>query len=89
MSKISNEAGAEPDLGLDIFSWILEIVKQKILELIKKFSSLVDEIFEQRSDSMKQTTAETAALLQEKVQSSLLLSVVILLIVVLARVQGA
>ncbi|KAK4763970.1 hypothetical protein SAY87_013408 [Trapa incisa] len=82
-------AGAKPHSGLDIFGWFLEILKEKIDELLEKFRSLVDEIFKQQSDRMKATTAGTAtASFQEEVRSSLLLSVVILLIVVLARNCG-
>ncbi|PKI79522.1 hypothetical protein CRG98_000091 [Punica granatum] len=87
--RISEEASSEPDSGSDNLWWFLDIVKEKIMELIEKFKSLMDEIFKQHYGRAKQPTAEDTAQLEEKVRSSLLLTVVILLMVVLARVRGA
>ncbi|XP_057980153.1 uncharacterized protein LOC131165976 [Malania oleifera] len=78
----SNE---EPGFSTYILSWILHLTKATVMELIEKFKSLVNEIF-QPPDSEKHT-AETKDTLEEKLRSSVLLSVVILLIVVVTRFQ--
>ncbi|XP_027334696.1 uncharacterized protein LOC113849188 [Abrus precatorius] len=67
-----------------ICSWILDIIKGKILELIESFQSLVNDLFQ--SPGMKNATTD-ATELDEKVRSSFLLSILILLIVIMARSQ--
>ncbi|KAK7293400.1 hypothetical protein RJT34_16265 [Clitoria ternatea] len=66
------------------WSWILEIIKGKISELIESFQSLMNDLFQ--SPNMENAAA-SAAELDEKVRSSFLLSIVILLVVVMARSQ--
>lgn len=74
----------KPKVNIDILSWILEIIKGKVMELIENFQSLMDLVFEPHK-------IEKSALkdqeLEGKVKSSMLLSVVVLLIIILARVQ--
>ncbi|XP_030963119.1 uncharacterized protein LOC115984291 isoform X1 [Quercus lobata] len=81
---ISNE---EPDLATRILMWILDATKAKVIELIEKFLSLVNELFQPpKSNNPTEANKEQ---MEEKIRSSLLLSVVILLIAVVARVQTA
>ncbi|XP_028753424.1 uncharacterized protein LOC114713015 [Neltuma alba] len=74
----------KPEVSIDILSWILEVIKGKVMELIENFQSLLNLLFQSYQ-------IEKAALkeqeLEGKVRSSMLLSVVIILIVILARVQ--
>nr|POE67570.1 hypothetical protein CFP56_65017 [Quercus suber] len=81
---ISNE---EPDLATRILKWILDATKAKVIELIEKFLSLVNELFQPpKSNNPTEGNKEQ---MEEKIRSSLLLSVVILLIAVVARAQTA
>ncbi|KAI9071052.1 hypothetical protein K1719_039571 [Acacia pycnantha] len=75
----------KPEVSIDILSWILEIIKGKVMEMIENFQSLVNLLFESHKiekSALKEQEVEG------KVRSSMLLSVVILLIVILARVQS-
>ncbi|KAK7339269.1 hypothetical protein VNO77_19926 [Canavalia gladiata] len=72
------------EFGIHILSWILDIIKGKILELIESFQSLMNDLFQ--SPRMK-NAATDATELDEKVRSSFLLSIIILLIVIMARFQ--
>lgn len=74
----------EPELSIDILSWILEIIKVKVVELIENFQSLMNDLLQ--SPKIEKAALDDAEL-KGKVRSSMLLSVVILLIVILARVQ--
>ena len=66
--------------------WIWDGVKA-IFELIEKFLSLVNELFQPpKSNNPTEGNKEQ---MEEKIRSSLLLSVVILLIAVVARIQAA
>nr|POE52489.1 hypothetical protein CFP56_35016 [Quercus suber] len=81
---LSNE---EPDLATRILMWILDATKAKVIELIEKFASLVNELFQPpKSNNPMEGYKEQ---MEEKIRSSLLLSLVILLIAVVARVQAA
>ncbi|KAF7825237.1 putative Post-SET domain-containing protein [Senna tora] len=74
----------EPELSIDILSWILEIIKGKVVHLIENFQSLVNDLFQ--SPKIGKAALNDKEL-EGKVRSSMLLSVVILLIVIMARVQ--
>ncbi|GMY23283.1 putative Post-SET domain-containing protein [Fagus crenata] len=77
----------EPDLAAHILRWILDATKAKVIELIEKFRSLVNELFQPPDkENPKEGNKEQ---MEEKVRSSLLLSVVIILIVVVARIPIA
>ncbi|XWS45861.1 hypothetical protein CRYUN_Cryun14cG0015700 [Craigia yunnanensis] len=76
---------AEADLGNDILQWILDMTKAKVTELVLKFQSLLNEVFQTRR--REKPNEETRDQLEENIRSSLLLSIVILLIVIVARVQ--
>ena len=70
-----------------ILMWILDATKAKVIELIEKFLSLVNELFQPpKSNNPTEGNKEQ---MEEKIRSSLLLSVVILLIAVVARIQAA
>ncbi|KAF3440059.1 hypothetical protein FNV43_RR18337 [Rhamnella rubrinervis] len=85
--QTSNE---EPDLGAQIWRWIWDITKVKVLELFEKFQSLMREILQPpENERGNQPAADNKDQLEDKVRSSFLLSVVILLIVVVARVNRA
>ncbi|EOX96375.1 hypothetical protein SCA6_015349 [Theobroma cacao] len=75
----------EADLGKVILQWILDMTKAKITELVMKFQSLLNEVFQTRGS--EKPDEETRDQLDETIRSSLLLSIVILLIVIVARVQ--
>lgn len=75
---------AEPDVMASIIRWILGMMKAKIVELVEKFRSLVDEIFE-TAPQKDRVSAESRECLEEKLKSSVMLSIVILLIVVVTR----
>lgn len=83
----SQSSSEEPDLATHILRWILEITKAKIMELVEKFQSLVNEVL--RSSEREGSTTETTDQLDEKIVSSTFLAIVILLIVVVARAQSA
>lgn len=83
----SQSSTEEPDLATHILRWILEITKAKIMELVEKFQSLVNEVL--RSSEREGSTTETTDQLDEKIVSSTFLAIVILLIVVVARAQSA
>ncbi|PON61196.1 hypothetical protein PanWU01x14_147860 [Parasponia andersonii] len=68
----------EPEVVATILKWIWDMTKAKVMELIGKFLSLMNEM-----DNPGEEKSEDQ--LEDKVRSSLLLSVVILLIVVVAR----
>uniref|UniRef100_A0A2N9FK98 Uncharacterized protein n=1 Tax=Fagus sylvatica TaxID=28930 RepID=A0A2N9FK98_FAGSY len=77
----------EPDLAANILRWILDATRTKVIELIEKFLSLVNELFQPPDkENPKEGNKEQ---MEEKVRSSLLLSVVIILIVVVARIPIA
>ncbi|KAI4302813.1 hypothetical protein MLD38_038515 [Melastoma candidum] len=89
---LSTGESRRPQLSVDVdltnafLSWFLEMVKEKILELIDKFKSLVIELTRPCSTTASAASdAENRAQLEEKVESCFLLSIVILFIVVLAR----
>ena len=67
--------------------WILDATRATGIELIEKFLSLVNELFQ--PPKRNNPTEGNKEQLEEKFRSSLLLSVVILLIAVVARVQNA
>lgn len=71
----------EPEIAATILQFLWNITKTKVMELIGKFLSLMNEIEKPAEEKNKDQ-------LEDKVRSSLLLSVVILLIVVVARVNG-
>ncbi|XP_021281272.1 uncharacterized protein LOC110414416 [Herrania umbratica] len=73
------------DLGKVILQWILDMTKAKITELVMKFQSLLNEVFQTRGS--EKPDEETRDQLDETIRSSLLLSIVVLLIVIVARVQ--
>ncbi|KAK4267891.1 hypothetical protein QN277_024615 [Acacia crassicarpa] len=75
----------KPEVSIDILSWILEIIKGKVMELIENFQSLVNLLFESHKIEKSALKGQEV---EGKVRSSMLLSVVILLIVILARVQS-
>lgn len=83
----SQSSGEELDLGKLILKWILEITKAKIMELVEKFQSLVNEVFQ--SSGREGSTTETTEELDGRIVSSTFLAIVILLIVVFARAQNA
>lgn len=72
----------QKELSIKILSWILGIIKGKVLELIESFQSLVNDLCQ---SPRKENTTVDAAVLDEKVRSSVLLSIVIILIVIMAR----
>ncbi|XVF73481.1 hypothetical protein PTKIN_Ptkin12aG0204600 [Pterospermum kingtungense] len=76
---------AEADIVNDTLQWILDMTKAKVTELVMKFQSLLNEVFQARR--REKPNEETRDQLEEKMRSSLLLSVVILLIVIVARLQ--
>ncbi|XP_059430353.1 uncharacterized protein LOC132163974 [Corylus avellana] len=76
----------EPDLAASILRWILDVTKAKVLDLIEKFLSLVNELL-QPPKGKKPTNIKKEET-EEKVKASLLLSILILFIVVVARAQG-
>uniref|UniRef100_A0A5B7BX48 Uncharacterized protein n=1 Tax=Davidia involucrata TaxID=16924 RepID=A0A5B7BX48_DAVIN len=82
-AQSSNE-DSDSDMATLILNWILGIIKAKVMELIEKFGSLVNEIF-QPPEKGKLVSFQ----LEEKLRSSFLLSIVILLLVVVTRDQGA
>jgi hypothetical protein len=74
-------------LAANILRWILDATRTKVIELIEKFLSLVNELFQPPDkENPKEGNKEQ---MEEKVRSSLLLSVVIILIVVVARIPIA
>ncbi|OMP00686.1 hypothetical protein COLO4_12453 [Corchorus olitorius] len=75
----------EADLGKDILQWILELIKAKIAQLLLKFQSLLNEVFQVTLTG--KPNEENKDQLEEKIRSSLLLSIVILVIVIVARIQ--
>ncbi|KAI6702735.1 hypothetical protein NL676_011871 [Syzygium grande] len=75
----------EVNWGTNDLWWLLDILKDKIMDLVEKFKLLLIETLQPSQPHKKEATAE----LEEKVRSSLLLSVLIILIVVLARVRVA
>lgn len=81
-SERSERSNEESDLATLILKWILGMAKSMIGELMEKFASLVNDIFQQKP------AAELTDHMEEKLRSSLLLSVVILVIVVVGRSGG-
>ncbi|KAL7258619.1 hypothetical protein ACSBR1_004689 [Camellia fascicularis] len=80
-------SSVESDLATLLVNWILDITKAIVLEIIEKFSSLVNKIFQ--LPEKKEINAEITDQLDDKLISSLLLSILILLIVVVTRAHGA
>ncbi|KAJ6353941.1 hypothetical protein OIU76_002879 [Salix suchowensis] len=77
----------ESDIAARVLRWIMDITKAKIIELVDKFTLLVNEVFQPiEKEKPREETNHNA---DDKVRSSLLLSIVILLIVVVARTRGA
>ncbi|OMO69544.1 hypothetical protein CCACVL1_19437, partial [Corchorus capsularis] len=68
----------EADLGKDILQWILDMIKTKVAELLLKFQSLLNEVFQVTMTG--KPNEENKDQLEEKIRSSLLLSIVILVI---------
>lgn len=64
----------------------MDVTKAKVLDLIEKFLSLVNELFQPPKG--KKPTNINKEETEEKVKASLLLSILILFIVVVARAQG-
>ncbi|KAM7476285.1 hypothetical protein LguiB_023528 [Lonicera macranthoides] len=81
-SERDESSNEESDLATLILKWILGMAKSMIGELMEKFASLVNDIFQQKPAS------ELTDHMEEKLISSLLLSVVILVIVVVGRSGG-
>ncbi|CAK8541337.1 unnamed protein product [Lathyrus sativus] len=79
------QISGQREIGIEIISWIFDIMKGKILELIESFQSLVNDLFQ--SPRIGNATGNAVTQLDEKVRSSTLLSIVILLIVIMARSQ--
>ncbi|XP_011033104.1 PREDICTED: uncharacterized protein LOC105131696 isoform X2 [Populus euphratica] len=77
----------ESDIAACVLRWIMDITKAKIIELLDKFTLLMNEVFQ--PIEKEKPREETNHNLDDKVRSSLLLSIVILLIVVVARTHGA
>ncbi|KAI6702736.1 hypothetical protein NL676_011872 [Syzygium grande] len=71
----------EVNWGTNDLQWLLDILKDKIMELIEKFKLLLIKALQLSQPPTPEATAE----LEENIRSSLLLSVLIILIVVLAR----
>ncbi|KAA8515890.1 hypothetical protein F0562_019069 [Nyssa sinensis] len=88
----SNE---ESDMATLILNWIFDIIKAKAMELIEKFESLVNELFQPLKKGKRATEVsieleeKVSVELEEKLRSSLLLSIVILVIVIVTRSHGA
>lgn len=89
VSGLPQNSNTEPDVAACIIEWIMEMTKAKVMELIEKFQSLVNEVFLPRETKGKNPEAENKNEFEEIVRSSLLLSIVTLLIVVVARFQRA
>ncbi|XP_056174239.1 uncharacterized protein LOC130140032 isoform X2 [Syzygium oleosum] len=81
----SSQICEEVNWGTNDLQWLLDILKDKIMELIEKFKLLLIKTLQLSQPPTPEATAE----LEENVRSSLLLSVLIILIVVLARVRIA
>lgn len=81
-SQSSDEAA---DIASHMFRWIMDVTKAKVNELIQKFQSLLNDIFQANEKEIPR--GETSKQADDKIRSSLLLSIVILLIVVVARAQ--
>eukprot|EP00258_Populus_trichocarpa_P016530 XP_006375249.1 uncharacterized protein LOC18105156 isoform X1 [Populus trichocarpa] len=77
----------ESDIAACVLRWIMDITKAKIIELLDKFTLLMNEVFQ--PIEKEKPGEETNHNVDDKVRSSLLLSIVILLIVVVARTRGA
>ena len=77
----------ESDIAARVLRWIMDITKAKIIELVDKFTLLMNEVFQ--PIEKEKPREETNHNVDDKVRSSLLLSIVILLIVVVARTRGA
>ncbi|MED6123787.1 hypothetical protein PIB30_052725 [Stylosanthes scabra] len=73
----------EKELAMYLLSWILQIIKGKVWELINSFQSLVNDFFHYP----KAEHVVDPAVLHEKLRSSLLLCIIILLIVIMARLE--
>ncbi|MED6128245.1 hypothetical protein PIB30_095782 [Stylosanthes scabra] len=72
----------EKELAMYLLSWILQIIKGKVWELIDSFQSLVNDFFH-----YPKAEHVDPAVLHEKLRSSLLLCIIILLIVIMARLE--
>ncbi|XP_061371313.1 uncharacterized protein LOC133313914 isoform X1 [Gastrolobium bilobum] len=79
-----SQISEQKEFGIHILSWILDIIKPKILVLMESFQSLMNDVFQ--FPRMENATAD-ATELDEKVRSSLVLSILILLIVIMTRSQ--
>ncbi|KAF8032233.1 hypothetical protein BT93_D1225 [Corymbia citriodora subsp. variegata] len=75
----------EIDLGTNNLRWLLDMLKDKIMDLIEKFKLL----FIAKFQPSQPVTPEAMAELGEKVDLSFLLSVLIILIIVMGRVRTA
>ncbi|KAF8032232.1 hypothetical protein BT93_D1225 [Corymbia citriodora subsp. variegata] len=88
---LSDETGSpqicleEIDLGTNNLRWLLDMLKDKIMDLIEKFKLL----FIAKFQPSQPVTPEAMAELGEKVDLSFLLSVLIILIIVMGRVRTA
>ncbi|KAM5554716.1 hypothetical protein ABKV19_022898 [Rosa sericea] len=88
-SGVPQNSNTEPDLVACIIGWIMEVTKAKVMELVEKFQSLVNDVFLPRQTKGENPEVENKNEFEEKLRSSLLLSIVTLLIVVVARLQRA
>lgn len=86
---LPQHSNTEPDFAACIIGWIMEMTKAKVMELIEKFQSLVNDVFLPRETKGENAEADNKNEFEEIVRSSLLLSIVTLLIVVVARFQRA
>ncbi|XP_061996907.1 uncharacterized protein LOC133714710 isoform X2 [Rosa rugosa] len=89
VKKLQEPPGSEPDLVACIIEWIMEMTKAKVMELVEKFQSLVNDVFLPRQTKGENPEVKNKNEFEEKLRSSLLLSIVTLLIVVVARLQRA
>ncbi|KAE8721257.1 Structural constituent of nuclear pore isoform 1 [Hibiscus syriacus] len=81
----SGNSSSETDIGNDILQWILDVAKAKVTELVFRFQSLLNEVFQ--TDKREKTNEKRRDQFEEEIRSSLILSVAILLIVIVARFQ--
>lgn len=82
-----NEASNDENAATNVLSWIFINTKAKVMELIDKITSLVNELFQHPGS---ETTTEAASDPFEKnLRASFMVSVVVFLIVVVSRARRA
>ncbi|KAK6936297.1 hypothetical protein RJ641_033327 [Dillenia turbinata] len=84
----TGENSGQPDAARNIFRWMFDGTKAKLLDLMKNITKLVNELFKSPNDgnTMEEGEAEP---FDEKLRSTFLLSILVLLIVVVTRAQTA